>query len=94
MDYEISMLFPEGKRKALTFSYDDGTIHDRRLAALLNEYGMNGTFNLNYVLLGKGGMETVNGIETDFSSLHPVRIHDPVVCALWHISSRDGRELL
>ena len=38
MDYEISMLFPEGKRKALTFSYDDGTIHDRRLAALLNEY--------------------------------------------------------
>ena len=47
MDYEISMLFPEGKRKALTFSYDDGTIHDRRLAALLNEYGMKGTFNLN-----------------------------------------------
>ena len=67
MDYEISMLFPEGKRKALTFSYDDGTIHDRRLAALLNEYGMKGTFNLNYGLLGKGGMETVNGIETDFS---------------------------
>ena len=53
MDYEISMLFPEGKRKALTFSYDDGTIHDRRLAALLNEYGMKGTFNLNYGLLGK-----------------------------------------
>ena len=67
MDYEIRMLFPEGKRKALTFSYDDGTIHDRRLAALLNEYGMKGTFNLNYGLLGKGGMETVNGIETDFS---------------------------
>ena len=66
MDYEISMLFPEGKRKALTFSYDDGTIHDRRLAALLNEYGMKGTFNLNYGLLGKGGMETVMGLKLIF----------------------------
>ncbi len=41
------MMFPGGKRKALTFSYDDGVEQDRRLVALLNRYGLKGTFNLN-----------------------------------------------
>lgn len=44
-----------GARKALTFSYDDGVTQDQRLIALLNEYGMKGTFNLNSGLLGKPG---------------------------------------
>lgn len=39
--------FPEGKKKALTFSYDDGQIHDIRLAEILRSHGMKGTFNLN-----------------------------------------------
>lgn len=32
--------------KRVTFSFDDGTLQDRRLVALLNEYGMKATFNL------------------------------------------------
>lgn len=40
-------MFPGGKTKALTFSYDDGVGQDRRLVALLNRYGLKGTFNLN-----------------------------------------------
>ena len=40
-----------GKRKALTFSYDDGVQEDKRLVALLNRYGMKGTFNLGSALL-------------------------------------------
>lgn len=40
--------FPEGKTKALTMSYDDGTIHDRRLVSIFNKYGIKGTFNINY----------------------------------------------
>jgi len=36
-----------GKMKALTFSYDDGVTTDERLIAILNQYGMKGTFNLN-----------------------------------------------
>lgn len=36
-----------GKRKAVTFSYDDGVEQDRRLAELLNRYGLKATFNLN-----------------------------------------------
>lgn len=41
------MLYPDFKTKALTFSYDDGVKEDRRFVALLNEYGLKGTFNLN-----------------------------------------------
>ena len=36
-----------GKMKALTFSYDDGTAADIRLVKILNEHGMKGTFNLS-----------------------------------------------
>ena len=39
--------YPGGKPKALTFSFDDGCVEDRRLVALFNQYGVKGTFNLN-----------------------------------------------
>ncbi len=44
--------FPKGKRKALIMSYDDGSEHDRRLVAMLNEYGLRATFHLNSGRLG------------------------------------------
>lgn len=40
-------LYPQGKNKALTFSYDDGQKFDRQLVGILNQYGMKGTFHLN-----------------------------------------------
>ena len=39
--------YPEGRRKALTMSYDDGQIHDRRLVEIFNKYGIRGSFHLN-----------------------------------------------
>lgn len=45
------MLFPQGKTKALTFSYDDGEKQDIRLCQLFNKYGLKGTFNLNSGLM-------------------------------------------
>lgn len=36
-----------GKKKAVTFSYDDGIFQDRRLVELFNKYGVKATFNLN-----------------------------------------------
>lgn len=47
---EKFMRFPEGKAKALTFSYDDGVVADKRLIDLFNSYGFKGTFNLNSLL--------------------------------------------
>lgn len=40
------------KTKALTFSYDDGVLQDRRLIEILDRYELKATFNLNSQLLG------------------------------------------
>lgn len=44
---EKFMRFPQGKCKAVTFSYDDGVSADKKLLALFKKYGFKGTFNLN-----------------------------------------------
>ena len=44
---KVYICFPGGKHKALTMSYDDGRVSDRRLVALFNQYGLKGTFHLN-----------------------------------------------
>ncbi|WP_024615305.1 polysaccharide deacetylase family protein [Clostridium sp. Ade.TY] len=43
--------FPHGKVKALTLSYDDGSLADIRLVKILNENGIKGTFHLNSNLI-------------------------------------------
>ncbi len=48
---KVYVCFPEGKAKALTMSYDDGTVHDIRLIDIFNRHGIKGTFNLNYGFL-------------------------------------------
>jgi peptidoglycan/xylan/chitin deacetylase (PgdA/CDA1 family) len=40
-------MFPNGKLKALTLSYDDGVEQDRRLIEILGRYNIKGTFNIN-----------------------------------------------
>ncbi len=40
-------VFPEGKKRIVTFSYDDGHTNDARLVGLFNKYGVKGTFHLN-----------------------------------------------
>lgn len=40
-------LYPNGKTKALTMSYDDGRTYDRRLIEIFNKNGIKGTFHLN-----------------------------------------------
>ena len=44
-----------GKKKAVTFSYDDGVTQDGRLMEIFNRYGLKATFNLNSGLLGTAG---------------------------------------
>jgi len=41
-----------GKMKAVTFSYDDGVLQDKRLIEILDKYGLKCTFNINSSLLG------------------------------------------
>jgi Polysaccharide deacetylase len=39
--------FPGGRHKAITLSYDDGKVSDRRLVDILNRHGLKASFNLN-----------------------------------------------
>ena len=39
--------YPGGKKRVVTFSYDDGHKNDERLVALFNRYGVRGTFHIN-----------------------------------------------
>ncbi len=43
----LRQLYAGGKLKALTMSYDDGVIEDRRLVEIFNRHGIKGTFHLN-----------------------------------------------
>ena len=49
------MLFPNGKIKALTLSYDDAVIHDKRLVDIMVKNGLKGTFNVCSGRFGNGG---------------------------------------
>lgn len=71
-----TMLFPDGKRKALTLSYDDGVVQDRHLTDLMRHYGIKGTFNLNSGLLGKDSSMEINGktVDTSTISLHEIPV--------------------
>ena len=51
----IFMRFPEGKKKALTLSYDDGVEQDIRLIEIMKENGLKGTFNVNSGLYAPEG---------------------------------------
>lgn len=50
-----------GKKKALTFSYDDGIAQDIRLVELFNKYGLKATFNLNSGLMNEKGAWVTDG---------------------------------
>ncbi len=54
----MSRFQDQHKRKAVTFSYDDGITQDIRLIELLNKYNLKGTFNLNSELLGTSTIST------------------------------------
>lgn len=70
--------YPNGLRKALTFSYDDGQIHDRRLVEIFNKYGMKATFHLNSGILAEDGQDHVFIKRSEVAELfkgHEVAVH-------------------
>lgn len=40
-------IYPGGRKRIVTFSFDDGSANDARLISLLDRYGLIGTFHLN-----------------------------------------------
>lgn len=66
--------YPGGKRKALTMSYDDGQVHDRRLVELFNRHGIKGSFHLNSGFFGRENMLDANEIRELYAG-HEVSAH-------------------
>ena len=98
VDYNI---FPEGKNAAVTFSYDDGVLQDKRLIEIFNKYGMKATFHLNSGLTHNQGRipadeikETYKGFEIACHTVHhPSIAHMPTPSAINEvIDDRRGLE--
>ncbi len=64
----------QGKKKAVTFSFDDGVTQDIRLLELFNRYGLKSTFNLNSELLGKSGSLDRNGRTVRHDKISPEKV--------------------
>lgn len=62
------IVWPEGKDRAFTMSYDDGIRQDARLISLMNRYGIKGTFNINSGRFGLENNFTLFGKTVDTST--------------------------
>jgi peptidoglycan/xylan/chitin deacetylase (PgdA/CDA1 family) len=71
---KITLLFPDGKSKALLLSYDDGRREDRQLVALMNKYQLVGTFHLNSNKLDTASYLNKEEIKSLFNG-HEVSVH-------------------
>lgn len=70
------LCFPEFKEKAVTFSYDDGVIYDKRLIEIFVKNGLKGTFNINSGRYGIGRiMPKDQAVELYTSSGMEVAVH-------------------
>ncbi|MBO4897483.1 MAG: polysaccharide deacetylase family protein [Clostridia bacterium] len=65
----IKNCFANGAKKAVTFSFDDGITQDVRLIALMDKYGLKGTFNLNSGLMGQKDSLDIYGTVVDHSMI-------------------------
>ena len=90
------------KKKAITFSYDDGVVQDIRLIELLNKYGLKCTFNLNSELLSKKGMLICEGKRIAHYKIHTEDVkhiyegHEVAVHTLTHpnLTQCDDKEII
>lgn len=91
-----------GKLKAITFSYDDGTTQDINLIELLNKYNLKCTFNLNSELLGKNGILLRDGKNISHYKIAPCDVkkvyegHEVAVHSLTHplLTDLDDAEVI
>ena len=77
--------FPDGKMKAVTFSYDDGVKDDIRLAEIFSKYQLKATFNINSAALLGGSDKRLNPDEIKENILN--RGHEIAVHGAEHMAS-------
>ncbi len=68
--------FPDGKLKAVTFSYDDGSRNDLRLAEIFDSYGVKGTFNVVGGYIGNSDRLSAEEMKENFLAKgHEIACH-------------------
>lgn len=78
----IRKLYPGGRKKAFNVTFDDGVTQDVRFVRLLNQYGLKGTFNLNYELT-----------EQEFEWIHESGVVVKRLPAWFVVDLYDGHEI-
>ncbi len=89
------MRFPEGKFKAVTLTYDDGTVHDKRMAEILNRYAMKCTFNISGTFQAEGHLTAADVQTYLLDAGHEIAVHGAHHRALGKIRPAEGiREVM
>lgn len=70
IEYDI---FPNGKRRIVTFSYDDGPANDKRLIELFDKYDVKATFHLN-------GINYLNKSVNELQEIHDLYKNHEISC--------------
>ena len=65
-----------GKKKAITFSFDDGVTQDIRMIEILDKYGLKATFNLNSGKFGTSYPYESNGKVVDRRLIEPTQVKE------------------
>lgn len=64
------------KKKAITFSFDDGVLQDIRAIEILDKYGLKGTFNLNSGKFGTKNPYEINGKTVERTLIEPTQVKE------------------
>ena len=84
----VFLRFPDFRYKAVTLSYDDGVIFDRKLIKILDEYGLKCTFNINSELYSSDKIRLSEAEATELysDSQHEIAIHGAKHLSLAEVS--------
>lgn len=84
-----------GKKKAITFSFDDGVLQDIRAIEILDKYGLKATFNLNSGKFGTKSPYETNGKVVERTLIEPTQVkelyknHEVAVHTIGHFNLTD-----
>ena len=81
---KFELCYPQWKDRAVTFSYDDGQVFDRRLVDIFNKYDLKATFHLNSGTLDTEGFISSGELDSLYRG-HEIACHTlthPDLCKL------------
>lgn len=84
------LLFPGGRPRALTLSYDDDTPSNRKLVEVINRHHLKATFNLNSGFLGEPNISS-DEVKTLFVG-HEIACHTVHHITLWNATDSQAAE--